>query len=215
MFNADTTSLHSGLSDEYYKPIAAHPLPDAELARLESRDQRLKYRIRVLRLISRVVAAILSATTLAPLAMTIIKFLQTRNVYYEVDGKQRTAWANDTITWYTYMYFGVALVSFVFNAAILIAYWKGVKQANSADKVAGWWSHLIMVFHIVVWGVSAGLYRYGKEPVNGKFRDLWGWTCSTAAEELQPIVTDVKFALYCNVQVCPPFFIHLDVASGC
>lgn len=99
------------------------------------------------------------------------------------------------------MYTGVAAVSFILNTIILIAYWKGVKQANAADKVAGYCSHILLVGHIVVWVVSAGIYRYGKEPVNGKFRDLWGWSCSTAADEIQAVITDVNFGRYCNIQM--------------
>lgn len=79
MFNNDATSMNSGLSDGYYRPVATHPVPDDELLRLEARDSRLKQRIRILKFISRVVAMILSATTLAPLAMTLVKFFETRN----------------------------------------------------------------------------------------------------------------------------------------
>ncbi|KAK5133025.1 hypothetical protein LTR08_008230 [Meristemomyces frigidus] len=201
MFNNDANPMDSGLSDEYYKPVASQPVSDRELLRLDVNDRRLKQRIRVLKLISRIVAAIMSAVTLAPLIMTLVKFFQTKNVYFTVDGVERTAWAADSITWYTYMYTGVAAVSFVLNSAIMIAYTRGVKQANAADKINSYWSHLIQFGRIVVWAVSAGIYRYGKEPVNSKFRDLWGWTCSTAANELQTVVTNINYNRYCNVQV--------------
>ena len=201
MFTNDTTSMHSNLSDEYYRPVASHSLPDRELLRLESDDRRLKQRIRVLKLISRIIAAALSAITLVPLVMTLVKYFQTKNVYYTVDGTRRTAWAAGTIAWYSYVYTAVAAVSFVLNAAILIAYARGVKQANAVGKVNSYWGYLVQIGHVIVWAVSAGIYRYGKEPVNGKFRDLWGWTCSTAADELQAVVTDVDFGKFCTIQV--------------
>jgi ABC-type glycerol-3-phosphate transport system permease component len=158
-----------------YKPVASDPYQSDAFTIQQATDDRLKYRIRILKLISRVVALILSVTTLAPLAMTLAKFFSTKDTLFVVDGQQRTAWAHDSITWYTYMYFGVSLVSFVFNLVIVAAYWRGIKKANNVASVASWWSTTVLVGHVLVWIVSATLYRYGKEPVNEKFRDLWGW----------------------------------------
>ncbi|KAK6389519.1 hypothetical protein LTR65_006690 [Meristemomyces frigidus] len=214
MFSDDVNSMGSRLSDEYYRPVATHPVPDAELSRLEAHDRRLKHRVRVLKFVSRVVASAMSAITLAPLVMTLVKYLETRNTYYNVNGIDRTAWPNNSNTWYTYMYTAVAAISFLLNTAIVIAYWKGVKQANSADKVAGYWSNILLVGHIVVWAVSAGVYRYGKEPVNGHFKDLWGWSCSTAADELQAVITDVKFGTYCNIQSTSFYSGLVNVGTG-
>lgn len=158
-----------------YKPIASEaPLSD-EYTLSQAADQRLKHRIRVLKLISRVIALLLSLATLAPITMTLVKFLLTRNTTFVVDGQERTAWAAESITWYTYMYFGVSLISCVFNLAIVIAYCRGIKKANNVASVAGWWSNTVLGCHVLVWIVSVALYRYGKEPVAGKFRDLWGW----------------------------------------
>ena len=53
-----------------------------------------------------------------------------------------------------------------------------------------------------MWIASVAIYRYGKEPdVEGKFKDLWGWTCSPAAREIQDQITNVDFDTYCNIQV--------------
>lgn len=142
---------------------------------MQAADQRLKQRIRILKLISRVVAFIISLVTLVPLAMTVAKFLLTKDEQFTVNGQERTAWAADSITWYTFMYFGVSLISCLFNFAILVAYWRGVKQANNVASIASWWSHTVLVGHVLIWIVSAAIYRYGREPVDGKFRDLWGW----------------------------------------
>lgn len=201
MPHASTYSVSSGLSDDYYKPVSQAPLQDSQLQNLEARDQTLKRRLRIIKFASRVLAMILSGVTIAPLAATVIKFLQTRNVYYIVDGVQRTAWANGTVTWYTYMYLGVSVVSFLVNTAIVIAYWRGVKAANRTASVTGWWSHFLIAAHIVIWIVSAAIYRYGKEPVDGKFKDLWGWTCSPAAKALQDVLVGVNFDQYCTIQV--------------
>lgn len=199
MLASESASIRSVSSaGEYYE---VPPVAD-KLYRVETADARLKHRIRILKVVSRALAAIISAITLVPLTMTIIKFAQTKDVYYTVNGEQRTAWAIDTITWYTFMYFSIAAVSFILNIAILLSYCKGVKHANRAASVSGVFSALVLITHVVVWIISTALYRYGKEPVNGKERDLWGWTCSDVAAKLQGELMAVNFNTYCNVQVC-------------
>lgn len=132
---------------------------------------------------------------------------ETRDQTLTVDGAYRTAWAADTITWYTYLYFGVATVTLILNAAILASYCccgrgDGVRAANAAARVEGWWATLQHVAELCVWIASVAIYRYGREPdAEGKFRDLWGWTCSAAAEDIQAQVTNVDFGMYCQVQV--------------
>lgn len=113
---------------------------------------------------------------------------------------KRTAWAHDTITWYTYMYFSISAISFILNFIILLSYIRSVKTANSASTFSSVWTWTITLTHIGIWIASVVIYRYGKEPVNGKFRDLWGWTCSSTAQELQDVLTSVNFDRYCNVQ---------------
>lgn len=169
--HASRSSFASYAGSEAYKPL----VHNQEASKLVAADQRLKTRIRILKLISRVAALLLSLATLVPISMTLVKFLLTRNTYFTVDGKERTAWAQDTITWYTYMYFGVSLLSFIFNLIVVIAYCCGVDKANKAASLSSWWTTSVMVGHVLVWIVSAALYRFGKEPVLGKFRDLWGW----------------------------------------
>lgn len=175
MLRSQAYSYTPNTTDDTYKLIA----PDASLSddytQAQAADQRLKYRIRVLKLVSRVIALVMSMITLVPITMTLVKFLLTKNTTFVVDGKERTAWAHDTITWYTYMYFSVSLLSALFNLAIVIAYCRGVKKANNVATVASWWSYTVLVAHVSVWIASVAIYRYGREPVGGKFRDLWGW----------------------------------------
>ena len=172
---APMQSTGSSFNNDAYKPIASYHVQNQEINPLASSDQRLKQRIRILKLVSRIIALILSLATLVPLSMTLAKFLMTKNELFNVNGQERTAWAKDSRAWYTYMYFGVALTSFVFDLAIVVAYCRGTKEANKVAAIATWWSTTVQVVHVVVWIVSAAVYRYGKVPVNGKFRDLWGW----------------------------------------
>ena len=199
MFTNTAQSIRSNSSDEYYKPVATQQIPDRELLSLEVEDQRLKTRIRLLRLISRLIAAVLSAVTLTPQAMTIAKYLQTEHKPVTPDGQ--TAWASDCVTAYTYMYTGVSAVSVALHTAILIAYTRGVKRANAVNSINSYWSYAVEFGHVIVWVLGAGAYRYGKGPVQGHAKDLWGWTCSAEAEKLQAVVRDVDFDVFCRIQV--------------
>jgi hypothetical protein len=54
-----------------------------------------------------------------------------------------------------------------------------------------------MGVHVIVWGVSVGLYKYAN---TGK--DLWGWSCGDAADEIQDEVKSfLDFGKLCTMQV--------------
>ena len=50
--------------------------------------------------------------------------------------------------------------------------------------------------HLAVWIATAVAYRVGK---TGK--DLWGWSCSTAAQDIQKTFPEVNFDFLCSFQV--------------
>jgi len=174
---------------------------DPSVKSLEEQDANMKYRIRVLRFVSRVIAVFLSIAVVVPIAMTVVKYLETRNTTHsgQNDGEQ-PIWPSNTNTTYTYTYFGVSVVSFLLNAAIVISYCHGVSRANTAATVETVWSTVVIVAHVSIWIAGVVFYRYGKHKVNGKWEDVWGYTCSKTAEDLQQFVKDIHFAKYCNIQ---------------
>ena len=98
-------------------------------------------------------------------------------------------------------YFVVALVSMMFNLVIMAAYIRGVKQANQMSTVASVFNYIVLAGHIVVWGLATAFYRHGKEPVGGKEKDLWGWTCSDSAKVLQLVFSEqLNFDHLCSIQ---------------
>lgn len=99
LYLSSAIAMNSRHSDGCYIPLPADSVQDWELRSLEDRDSQLKSHIRVLRVVARVLGTICSVATLVPLVMTIVKFLQTKDIYYEVNGVRRTAWAAGTITW--------------------------------------------------------------------------------------------------------------------
>lgn len=183
-----------------------HPPPTQPRAssyqKANRRAQKLKKRIRALKVISRILSTLLSIAVFVPIAMTFQVYLSTRNTYKDVrqpDGSSvsRTAWAKDSVVWPTVMYFAVALVSLVLNAVILVAYLRSVGTANLAATVATGFNWIVIFGNMVVWGVAVVVYRVEK-----KDDDLWGWTCGSAAETLQDVFkTEVNFDKYCTVQV--------------
>ncbi|KAF2738337.1 hypothetical protein EJ04DRAFT_429430 [Polyplosphaeria fusca] len=169
---------------------------------IQKQDKALKARIRRLRFVSRTFACLVSIAVFVPITLTLHKFLTTKDVFNDVtrpDGQtvSRTAWAKDSKTWPTYMYFAVAALAVILNFAILISYWcGGVEKANKAATVATTFSWITLVGNLVVWSVAAALYRKEK-----KTTDLWGWTCSPAARAIQKEFSkEVDFDKFCNVQ---------------
>ncbi|KAE9970353.1 hypothetical protein BLS_004959 [Venturia inaequalis] len=188
------------------KIVAQH---DAEegIAHVRQDDLQLKNSIRILRVLQRMLATGLSLAALVPTTMTLIKFLQTKNIYKDVQMPNgttvnRTAWAGDTKAWPTYMYFSIAATSFVMNLGTLIGYFWGTKAANYVATVGSAFNYAVQAVNLIVWVVAAASYKYEKEILtNGLHRDLWGWSCSTAADALQKaFVDEVPFDKYCTVQ---------------
>lgn len=202
MDRSSTTSLQSLIPST--KPHYDHiPTQPDSIATYEREDLQLKQRIRHLKLLSRLLGTLLSLATFIPLLLTLLIFTSTRSFHKTVNGRSRTAWAAGTILWPHIMYFSLACVSLVLNGAILVSYVKGIRTANRAANVAGWYSGAVLVGHVIVWGVGSALYRVGREPVGGRERDLWGWTCSAGAAEIQGVFREqIDFGRYCRTQVC-------------
>lgn len=175
---------------------------DPAVKQLEIEDSNMKYRIRVMRFISRVVAVLLSIAVVVPMTLTLVKFLQTRNnTHSGHNDEEQPIWPENTNTTYTYTYFSISVTSMLINAIILVSYCHGVRRANFAATIGTWWSSIVIVAHISIWIAAVAFYRYGKRKVDDKWEDLWGWTCSKTAEDLQPFVKDITFKKYCHIQV--------------
>ncbi|KAG9192424.1 hypothetical protein G6011_11158 [Alternaria panax] len=175
------------------------------LKQAETEDRHLKTRIRKLRVISRTLALLISIAVLIPTALTLHKFLSTRSIYRPVtlpsgQSISRTPWAHNTRAWPTYMYFGVAAASVLFDCATIFSYKFGVGRANVASVVTTTFSWVNILGNLIIWCVAVGMYRAEKDK-DGKSNDLWGWTCSAGARAIQKeFVGDVDFGRYCNVQ---------------
>jgi hypothetical protein len=151
--------------------------------------------------IARTFSTIISLLVFIPITITLHKFLQTRNVFRTVNGVSRTPWAHDTKSWPTIMYFTIALASLTLNLFILLGYLRGVRTANKANTVGTVYDWLILGLNLGVWIAAIVVYRLEKDK-NGVHNDLWGWSCSDAAEQIQgPFDGVLHFSSLCSVQV--------------
>lgn len=187
------------------------PSPDKALEedfqKLSKEDKHLKRRIRTLRFFARLLTFLLAICVLVPISMTVYKFMTTKNTLRDVlqpDGStlRRSAWALNSTTWPTWMYFGIAVSGVLLNAIVLLSYLRSVRGANIVATVEATFSTVVLVAQVVVWIVTVTLYRSEK-----KTEDLWGWTCSAVARTLQEEFSDVvKFNKWCQVQSLAWYF---------
>ncbi|KAI9822386.1 MAG: hypothetical protein M1827_000105 [Pycnora praestabilis] len=163
-----------------------------DLERARRQDGKLKKHIRIFRVITRTGTAVLSAFMTVGTSMSFAKYMTTKD--HIVDG--RNAWAKDTTIWPTLMLLAIAVVTLILNISILISYAHSIKSANRADKVYSYFIYMVYAAHIIAWVVCAGLYRFEKTG-----HDLWGWSCSDAADKIQPVFqNEVNFNTLCNTQ---------------
>ena len=146
---------------------------------------------------------LLSLATAVPLAMMTHQYLSTRDTYYNVNGTSRTAWPTNVETAFNNVYFTFAVISLLLNVITLWAYFRGIEEANKTARVATIWSVIIVALHLIAMITGVAVYGAGADSKakDGTNRDLWGWSCSSAAENIQPWVKDTKFSKWCTVQV--------------
>ena len=139
--------------------------------------------------------------------MTVTKYLTTRDVRREVTNAAtgqtvtRGPWALKTKAWPAYMYLTIACLSVVLDGLVLLAYLKDIRTANRLSTAATVFAWAIILAHVAVWIVGVVLYRTEKDK-NGVGNDLWGWSCSAAAEKIQEaFAEEVNFGRYCDIQV--------------
>jgi hypothetical protein len=164
--------------------------------------QRLKRRIRIMRIAQRSANLIMSAIVLGIMLNTYITFHNNRTQV--VNGQPVPIYPTDPITWPTFMMITTASVSFLFNSSIIISYIRGIAVANRVSIYSGYWGYLVFVLNIIVWLVTTTTFKMvqGDQSEVPPPRDLWGWTCSDAVDALsQEIKTAVNFDLQCTTQV--------------
>jgi hypothetical protein len=127
------------------------------------------------------------------LSFALAKYYLTRN--HIIDGNQK-AWVSPATLWPTFMLLGIAAITCCMNVVTLCSYACGVGAANKSQTITTWMGIVFMAVHVVSWAIAAGLYRMAQTGT-----DLWGYTCSSRADEIQVQVQSfVNFGKLCNLQ---------------
>ncbi|MCJ1390632.1 hypothetical protein MMC18_003493 [Xylographa bjoerkii] len=177
-----------------FSPSGYQQIPEPpHLERVRQKDNRLKRQIRIWKLVARIFTFLLAIYPLYSQATTLQKFLGTRDII--ING--RNAWAKETTIWPTILLLSTSGATVLVSLLILASYLLSVKHANKTDKTVGTAGFVIeMGAHIAVWIATAVAYRLGKTG-----NDLWGWTCSDKADQIQDqFQAVVDFNNFCNVQ---------------
>ncbi|MCJ1286011.1 hypothetical protein MMC26_005353 [Xylographa opegraphella] len=165
----------------------------SHLERGRQKDYRLKRQIRIWKLVTRIFTFLLAIYPLYSQAITLHKFLSTKDI--AIDG--RNAWAKETTIWPTILLLSTSSATMLVSLLILASYLLGVRHANKTEKTIGTAGFVIeMGAHIAVWVATAAAYRLGKTG-----NDLWGWSCSDAADQIQDqFQAVIDFNNFCNLQ---------------
>jgi hypothetical protein len=166
--------------------------------------QRMKRKIRRLRIIQRSLTLITSALVLGFMINTYVDFVRHRTI--QSGGQTVAIYPTDPITWPTFMMIATGAVSTLFSGAVVIAYFWGVAASNRVSMWSNYWSYLMHVVNLCVWLATSTTLQMlqGAADAVPPPRDLYGWTCSNKADDLVGQYGNqipVDFNFQCETQV--------------
>lgn len=164
---------------------------EAEKTVLSKTIEKWKKRVKTFRMASRALSTALNMVMFAFMAFVIATFYATRHD----TALGRSIWPKeDPKVWPTIMLLASSLVTFLLSVFVLCFYCVCYKRASESWKLVV----LTYAIHIGVWLVVTTLYRQQKQ-----LNDLWGWSCTDIATELQKKGDSrVNFQKLCKIQVC-------------
>ncbi|KAF2842781.1 hypothetical protein M501DRAFT_925605 [Patellaria atrata CBS 101060] len=161
----------------------------------QAKDLKVKYRVRMAKMVLRGVNFSCSLIVLAMLATVFTIFNATRNL---PPRNNLPPWAKNTQTWPQITLLVIACISLAMSIVVFYAYFKGGHRR--AEKVALYYTVFAVaffIFSIVMWGIGAGILNQSKAQGNGQ--DLWGWSCKDNKRR-KLFEDDVSYALMCRLQ---------------
>ena len=165
---------------------------------LTSRFHTIRRYIKIAVICSNIFSGILSLIMEIGMIFVTWKFYKTKD--HPTPGRAWGPWPKETRLWPTYMLAAASGLTALLSLCLLIA------QCCRAKRKAAFFSVLYSLVHIGFWiGISA-TYRIAK-----KKDDLWGWSCSEQAKEIQKQLGSkvLNFESLCNIQVS--FLCHIIV----
>ena len=147
-----------------------------------------------LNFVIRLFSTLMSGYCLGSMLYALITYNNTKDKTLS-NGQQ--PWSPTTVLWPTYLVLGTAALTLLMNIITMCLYFKGSGAADRSDNVSGYIGIALAAVNAVVWAVNAGLFKMANTG-----NDLWGWSCSPAADALKDEVQGVlNFNTLCQVQV--------------
>jgi len=197
--NRPFQSPQQPLDPHGYAPSASVPaIPkpeDGRFSRLAGRKlEKLKRWVRILRFVAQGVTTLFSAVMFAIMIYVNDTFYTTKHTIRE----GRNPWPlKGSKVWPSIMLLTASGLTLVLSLVTLFSYCCCWKKAKASWKL----TVARYVIHIVGWIIVSAIYRYEKS-LHGNENDLWGWTCSTKADDIQAAFHGVvSFDALCRVQV--------------
>lgn len=165
--------------------------------------QIYKKYIRIFRFVTRLLSVVLNALVIGTLSLSLYKYYTTKSRTWTPSSSNDPGhlWPLSPTLWPTFVLLGIAVMTFIINLFTLLAYCCGVGAANKVSSVSTWLTTIFLGIHFAAWIVATGSYKIWSSEST-----LWGWSCSSAADELTAAVGEVKsfvdFGKLCDMQVC-------------
>ncbi|PQE29427.1 hyphal anastamosis-8 protein [Rutstroemia sp. NJR-2017a WRK4] len=190
-------STYVSVANNAYDPDVVNAQPTSLLHQdLLKRDRRLKTTIRILRVISRTLLTILTLAITVQEGRTVVLFYQTRNDMQTPPGATtpRGPWAKQTQVWSSLLLFSSSVVTSLLGVLSVFAYAISTKTSNAISSLQTKFGIAVEAVHVLIWVAVAAAYRVAR---NG--HDLWGWSCSPLADNIQPTFEGVvNFGSVCD-----------------
>ncbi|KAL8913330.1 MAG: hypothetical protein Q9171_001807 [Xanthocarpia ochracea] len=157
------------------------------------RYEGLKRWFRILKTLSQVATTIFTGIMFGIMIYVNLKYYTTRNHFKE----GRTPWPNNgTKVWPSIMLLAAAAITLCTSTVILFNYCCNFKKLKQSWKL----TLLLYGVHIASWIAISVVYRVEKG-LHGNNDDLWGWSCSTQAKNIQKLFDGVvNFRSLCGAQ---------------
>lgn len=163
--------------------------------------ERFDQWLRMLTAVSGAVSTLLSVIMFGIMLYVNITFMTTKGTNRDVTTQGTTVSRNPwplhgTKLWPAIMLLVASGVTLVISVVILCSY------CCCRSRYERSWKLTIAkyVVHILAWAIVAVVYRYEKG-LHGNNNDLWGWSCSTKAKDIQVAFNGVvDFSKLCTLQ---------------
>lgn len=157
---------------------------------LRSRSHSVRRYIKITVICSHIFSGVLSLIMEIGMIFVAWKFYKTKD--HPTPDRPWGPWPKEVKVWPTYMLAAASGMTALLSLCLLIA------LCCRAKRKAAFFSILYALVHIVFWVGTSATYRIAK-----KKDDLWGWSCSDQAKEIQKQLGSkvLNFDSLCTIQV--------------